>query len=124
MNEYISKIGWYIDDYEEELFVEVFGVLVLGGFFEVVQQVLWNYSFLLFEFIIGIFVFDMLFEDWVMVLWGCFLFFIFWFGVWVGKVINEQCIVFDGILEVVWGYNYYIFEGYFEQGQIEFIIYK
>ena len=124
MNEYTSKTGWHIDDYEEELPAEAPGAPVPGGSFEAAQQVLRNYSFPPPELITGIFVPDTPLEDRVMVLRGRFLFFTFWFGVRVGKVINEQRTAPDGTLEAVWGYNYHTLEGHFEQGQIEFTIHK
>ncbi|GGK14243.1 DUF1990 domain-containing protein [Deinococcus malanensis] len=124
LHEYTAESGWRVDDYEQELPAEPPGDPLPNGSFRAAQQVLRNYSFPPPDLITGVFVPETPLEQRVMVLRGRFLIFTFWFGVRIGRVVNETRALPDGSREAVWGYNYHTLEGHFERGQIEFTVHK
>lgn len=124
VSEYTTANGWHLDDYQQDLPAEPPGPPEPRGSFAAACNVLRNYSFPPPQLITGIFIPDTPLPERVMALRGRFLFFTFWFGVRIGRVVDEVRLLPDGTQEAVWGYNYRTLEGHFEQGQIEFTIHK
>lgn len=122
--EYLASAGWHLDNYCQALPSEQVGLPQENGSFRAACQVLKNYSFAPPALITGVFDPEQELGKRVMALRGRFLFFTFWFGVKVSRVINEIRSLPQGDREVVWGYSYRTLERHFEEGEITFTIHK
>lgn len=121
--EYTQSNGWRIDDYCIELPAEPPGDPIPGGPWELACDVLHNYEFPDPSLIEGIYIPDAPLAERVMLLKARFLFFTFWFGVRISRVIDEVRECTQGPARV-WGYSYYTLDDHFEMGEITFEIWK
>ena len=117
--------GWRIDDYQGELPAEPPGEPVAGGSWETAVDIMRRYEFPDPGILTGIYVpddgDDLL--DRTMLLRAKFLFFRFYFGVRISNVVDETRDTELGPARV-WGFSYYTLEGHWEQGEIEFTVWK
>ena len=115
--------GWRHDRYEAELPSEPPGPPLDRGAWALACEVVRQYDFPDPDLITGIYVPDEPLPGRPMLLRARFLGLSFWFGVRIGKVIDE--VRGEGDEEAsVWGYSYSTLEGHFEQGQITFEVWK
>ena len=122
-HEYTEAQGWRFDDYSVELPPEPPGPPVEGGSWRVAQEVVRNYEFPDPGLVTGIFVPDDPLDQRIMILRARFLFFTFFFGTRISRVIDE--VRHQGDEDVhVWGYSYQTLEEHFEMGEITFEVWK
>lgn len=122
-HEKTEAFGWRVDSYVAELPPEPPGDPLPHGSWQIAREVIANYEFPDPRLITGIYVPDGPLEGRAMLLRGRFLFFTFYFGVRVGRVIDETREV-EGHPARVWGFAYHTLEGHFEMGQATFTIWK
>ncbi len=117
--------GWRIDDYQGELPAEPAGDPVTDGPWQTAVEIMRNYEFPDPGILTGIYVPDDSDDilNRVMLLRAKFLFFRFYFGVRISGVVDETRETELGPARV-WGFSYYTLEGHWEQGEIEFTVWK
>ncbi len=122
-HEYTEAHGWRFDEYSVELPPEPTGAPVEGGSWRVAREVIRNYEFPDPELVTGIFIPDDPLDQRIMILRARFLFFTFFFGTRISRVIDEVRQQ-DGQDIHVWGYSYQTLEEHFEMGEITFEVWK
>lgn len=122
-HEYTEALGWRIDSYQAELPVEPPGEPLPRGSWALAKEVIANYEFPDPGLIQGIYLPDGPIEGRVMLLQARFLFFTFFFGVRIGRIIDEVREE-NGQQARVWGFSYHTLEGHFEMGQATFTVWK
>jgi uncharacterized protein (UPF0548 family) len=122
--QFTEKNGWRIDDYSIGLPGEPPGKPLPNGSFEAAKQIIRNYEFPDPSLITGIFVPERPLEERIMILRARFLFLTFYFGVRIGKVIDEERPTEKQGIVHIWGYSYRTLEGHFEMGEITFEVWK
>lgn len=124
-SENFTKVnGWNVDDYRTALPPESPGDPTKGGSWELAKAVLYNYEFPDPDLIEGIFIPDDPLDKRVMVLKAKFLFFSFYFGVRIARVVDEYREEEGRGKAKVWGYSYQTLEGHWEMGEILFEVWK
>ncbi|MDQ4076009.1 MAG: DUF1990 domain-containing protein [Chloroflexota bacterium] len=122
-HQYTEENGWNIDEYEAELPSEPSGAPIPGGPWEIAKRIIHDYKFPPPEIITGIYYPDRPLEERVILLQAKFLLFTFYFGVRIGGVIDERRETEKGPAQI-WGFCYQTLEGHFEQGQMNFEVWK
>lgn len=119
--------GWHLDHYDADLPSEPAGPPLpdtdARASFAIARDLIRHYAFPDPKLITGIFSPDAPVEGRPMLLRARFLVFTFWFGVRIGKVVDEVRDTDEGPVHV-YGYDYATLEGHFERGQITFQVQK
>jgi len=123
VHDYTETAGWTIDSYSVELPPEPPGAPVEGGPWQTAREIIRNYEFPDPKLVTGIFIPDDPLDKRLMVIRGRFLWWTFYFGVRINRVIDDTRQQDDETLHV-WGYSYQTLEGHFEMGEITFEVRK
>lgn len=119
--------GWHLDHYDADLPPEPPGAPLpdsdARASFAIARDLVRHYAFPDPKLVTGIFSPDAPVEGRPMLLRARFLGFTFWFGVRVGREIDEVRETDEGRVSV-YGYDYATLEGHFERGQITFEVQK
>lgn len=126
-HEYTEAAGWHLDQHEAELVPEPPGPPLPSSdaraSWAVARQLVREYAFPDPRLVTGIFSPDDPLPGRPMLLRARFLLFTFWFGVRIGREVDEVREGDEGAV-YAWGYDYATLEGHFEMGQITFEVRK
>lgn len=121
--EFTPAQGWKFDEYCQRLPREVPGPPVLGGSWQIAQQLVRDYEFADPSIVRAVYYSDRPLENRTMLLQGRFYGLRFHFGVRVDGVLDETREV-HGREVRVWGWSYATLQGHLEMGQMDYEVWK